>query len=634
MTQAIAHRGPDDYGYCTSMQGSIAVWRDAPPKGVTAPGVAMGHRRLSILDLSEAGRQPFLSADNRYAMVYNGEVFNYKELRKELENAGVRFHTNTDTEVVLAAFLHWHTECFNRFNGMWAIVIWDRLTNSLIACRDRFGIKPLYYQQIGNNWTFASEIKAILDNPTAIKGINALVLAQYLLDFGNPRDGNTFYEQVYEVLPGTYMELTPTSTRTKRYWNPPIKSNYITNFPTLEDAADYLRCLLTDSVALRMRSDVRIGTMMSGGMDSTSVISVVRSLMDSSNVAQQATGDQLQAFSAIFRGTNIDEEPLIDEVCAYLDVNANKVFPHQQNDPLALLYTSIWHLERPYFNSVPLVHTLLMRKARSIGVKVVLNGHGPDEMLAGYPTKYIPSVIADALAGLRWSDAIHEINCMRDVHKLGRLRTLRRAINILTTRVPLLKPARARSESLSLLTHEMRDIVSRHLYRYARISSMNCLNNALHEDFFYQSLPKWLHLEDRISMSESIEARLPFLDYRIVEFAFSLPNQYKIQNGMTKLVLRKAMEKYLPQSVITHTRKVPFSGPDREWICGPLRPWLTATFLNGKAHLYDYLNATAVRELLRDFLDSPSTRTHQYQVWRFITTELWMQIYFYGKRTC
>ena len=626
MTHILSHRGPDDYGFCAPAARGVVHWKDTPPQEPLVPGAAMGHRRLSILDLTEAGRQPFCSPDHRYALVYNGEIFNYKELRTELEAAGVIFRTRTDTEVVLAAYAEWGTECFNRFNGMWALVIWDRLENTLVASRDRFGIKPLYFQRTADSWIFASEVKAILAHPSATRSVNDAALVSYVMDLGHPHDGQTFYAGVHAVEPATYILVTPRQTEVQRYWNLPQGNR--ASFRNIGEAAERLEELLRDSVSLRMRSDVRVGTMLSGGLDSTSVISMVRRLMESSSAAHEATGDTLQAFTAIYQNSDIDEEPLVDELCRSLGVRANKVHPLQEDDLQELLYKSAWHMESPFFNSVPIVHTLLMRKARSVGVKVVLNGHGPDEMFAGYPASYIPEKIGDSISGLRWSEAFREITAMRDVHGLGRRKALQRSLVSRTPRWLRYWNLRASAASSPLLRKESQDLLRRQSRPDLEFSGNGGLKSALCDDFFYQSLPNWLHLEDRISMSESIEARLPFLDYRIVEFAFSLPSEFKIENGVTKRVLREAMKNYLPGVITGNSRKIPFSGPDTSWIRGPLRPWVEQTFLKQSARIFDYFEPSTTKALLKSFLDSPSSGISPYRIWKLVNTEVWLQVHF------
>lgn len=622
MTHVLAHRGPDDFGFGASAADGFVCWKDQPPSVAFVPGVAMGHRRLSILDLSDAGRQPLVSADGRYALVYNGEVYNYRELRAELERHGRRFATQTDTEVVLQAYAQWGTGCFARFNGMWALVLWDAQRRELVACRDRVGVKPLYRQRIGKAWVYASEVKAILAHERSTRGVEAGVLAAYLADVGQPHGGQTFYRDVEEVQPGTCIVASPTATRIDRYWTLPQQPS---TCRSIDEAAEALEALLVDTVRLRMRSDVRVGTMLSGGMDSTTVISMMRQQMRSDSAAHRATGDTLQAFTAIYPDSSLDEEPLVDELCRTLELRANKVYPLQQHDLDELLRVASWHMERPYFNSVPLVHTLLMRLARSVGVKVVLNGHGSDEMLGGYPSRYIPEAIGDSITGGRWIEAWQALIDMRDIHGLGRRRALTRALE---TRLPTsVRQRRMVEERLqaSTLSPVSRTLAAGTVAPAFPDRWQGGLQRALFEDFFYQSLPTWLHLEDRISMAESIEAREPFLDYRIVELAFSLPNQFKVGNGVTKRVLRHAMKGRLPEAIVANSRKTPFSGPDAAWLRGPLRRWVERAFIDGDARVFEFVEPTTTRAMLRGFIGSEHSPTHPYAVWKLVSTEVWLR---------
>jgi asparagine synthase (glutamine-hydrolysing) len=304
-------------------------------------------------------------------------------------------------------------------------------------------------------------------------------------------------------------------------------------------------------------------------------------------------------------------------------VRANKVRPLDEEVLVDLLQKAMWHMERPYFNSVPLVHTLLMRKARSEGVTVVLNGHGPDEMFAGYPASYIPAAIGDSIRKLRWGEAWREATAMRDIHGLARRRALQRGL--WGHRAAARRAGDLSSDGLALLEGDVARAVAARAQSSFGSDTSDGLDRELREDFFRRSLPAWLHLEDRISMSQSIEARLPFLDYRMVEFAFTLPNEFKISRGITKRVLREAMRGQLPASILSSTRKVPFSGPDAAWIRGPLRQWIERSFFDERPRIFDYLRAPAVRDLLQDFLNSAAPRSHQYQVWKIVSTELWLR---------
>jgi len=620
MTNTLVHRGPDDYGFVFINRDNSSFWKSSRPEAMTGPGVALGHRRLSILDLSDAGRQPFSSNDKQFWIAYNGEIYNYVEIREELKGSGFRFDTSTDTEVLLAAYQHWGVECFNRFNGMWSLVIWDNYRKQLVACRDRFGIKPLYSCRIGNDWFFASEIKALLQHPDINPQPDSSSVFNFLFGDGMPDPGNTFFSGINEIRPGQYITLTQGKCINSCYWKLP--RTFIKRRRTPDSAAEELFSLLGDAVKLRLRSDVKVGTMLSGGLDSTSVISLIKRLLDSNSDARRVVGDQLHAFNAGFPGLSIDENRNVTEISDKLDLAAHIVYPMDEDDALDLFDTANFHMEAPFHNSVPMVHTLLMKKARSTGVKVVLNGHGADELFAGYPSEYSSPALYDMLTGLRWGQAYHQINGYHRNYGLGRKKVLLRAFN------KSLPDWNRLSSNYKIDPIYPPDMVREHQNPPGKMPLMNRLEQRLRADFSRAILPRWLHMEDKISMASSIEARLPFLDYRIVEFAFSLDNSLKIRNGTTKYVLRKAMHNFLPGKILQDNRKLPFSGPERFWLTGSLKDTLVSSFLTSTPLVGDYLNNGALREKISGYISGESPTTNDRQIWRIFNTEMWLRKYF------
>jgi asparagine synthase (glutamine-hydrolysing) len=615
MTHSMAHRGPDDFGFMLSTPAETLSWKTARQRDtLDGPGVAFGHRRLSILDLSESGHQPFMSCDHRFWMVYNGEVFNYIELRAELTAAGYRFTTNTDTEVILQAFACWGRECFNRFNGMWAIVIWDTATRTLTASRDRFGIKPLHVAQVNGDWIFASEAKAILLHPAIARAPNRDVLLPFLgqgtyrhfvaasdrdtllqFDQGLFNTKSTFFSGIEHLEPATTTTIKDGVVLNYRFWNPP--HNNTRTYRNVGEAAEVLRALFTDAVKLRLRSDVGVGTMLSGGVDSTSVICTVKRLLDSDQHVRNVIGERISAFHASFPGLANDEAKNVDMLSRHLDLGAQRVLPLKTPAPEidAILRHTIDHLESPFFNSVPIVLTLLMRRARSIGVKVILNGHGADELFAGYPIRYFFFALADMISNFQFLAALSHFERIHRTLGFDRVQVARRAWKLLRTGDCF----KGRSR----------------------------LDTVLRMDLFTYLLPHWLQLEDRISMSESIEVRLPFLDYRIVEFALSLDDRLKISNGTTKFVLREAMKDRLPHAIATDSRKIRFSGPDMQWLTGPLRPQLEAVFIDGAPLLATWLRADRLRKTVAAFVGNPKPWRVP-QIWRLLSAELFLRQHF------
>jgi asparagine synthase (glutamine-hydrolysing) len=606
MTHSLAHRGPDDFGFMISGPAGTLNWKTNRPREVfDSPGVAFGHRRLSILDLSESGHQPFVSHDQRYWMIYNGEVYNYRELRGELTAAGYAFTTGTDTEVVIHAFAHWGPDCFNRFNGMWAIIIWDTLTQTLIVSRDRFGIKPLFFAKVAGDWIFASEAKAILLCPGFTAAPDGDVLFRFVVGHIRP-ESSTLFASIKLCAPATTMVIKGGVSVERRFWQPPEEINQ--TFRNVDEASEELRSLFTDSIKLRLRSDVRVGTMLSGGVDSPSVISTVRRQLDADPNVRNIMGERILAFNASFPGYPVDEAQKVTTICKYLDLAAHRVLPLDlaASDLESILDHTIDHLEMPFHNAVPIVLTLLMRKARSVGVKVVLNGHGADELFAGYPGCLFLA-LADMVTNFRFVSALSHFEGIHRTQGLPRKKIFRRARAVLNQPIPA-------------------DTAD------TRIRGRSRVDRASRRDLFLRGLPHWLQMEDRISMSESIEARMPFLDYRIVEFALSLDDRMKISNGITKLVLRKAMEDRLPDSIVNDARKIRFSIPMAQWLSGALRSRLEAFFIHDTPLLANWLDVPGMRKTVGSFLQRPKP-VFSGRVWRLLNAELCVRRYFGDQRT-
>lgn len=616
MVTALSHRGPDDYGYAFVSPDAILRWKDENQGGLRGCGVALGHRRLSILDLSASGAQPFFSADRQVVLVFNGEIFNYVELRKELQMEGFDFVTDTDTEVLLQAYRKWGTGCFERFNGMWAMVLWDASTDTLIASRDRFGIKPLLYARGRHNWYFASEAKSLFKAPEVCVRPNLNSVSRYLSNKSLPATGESFFAGLNTITPGTYLTLRNGEAKEHRYWNMPCGNQV---FSDIDKATERLDYLLTDSVRLRMRADVRVGTMLSGGLDSTSVIAKISELLRSDPSTRRSVGDSLQAYNAAFPTLEIDESNRVNEVVNRLGLGLQSVYPLDEMDVEKLYDDALVSMERPFSNAVPMVHTLLMRKARATGVKVVLNGHGADELLGGYP-RYIPILSADYL---RRGQLRSCLSLVRGMSKRDEFRGLSALTRTLDHALPYrLRPWRKRSGRPTIFTFQH----GRKNAGNERPAGRSALDQILKHDFMYKVLPSWLDMEDRISMSESIEARVPFLDYRLVEFAFSIEDSLKIHDGSTKYILRKAMQDVLPKSIVAEKKKFFFSGPDATWMRGALKPMIKSTLCSTDSRVRDFVDGDVLQSELAQFFDGKSELTGE--IWRVLNTEMWLRRFF------
>jgi asparagine synthase (glutamine-hydrolysing) len=628
MTNQLIHRGPDDYGYAFIGPEKQVIWHDASPSVIYSRGVAMGHRRLSILDLSVAGRQPFYSPDKRYWMVYNGEVYNYCELRDELKGLGHHFYTSTDTEVVLVAFKQWGKGCLNRFNGMWAFVIWDTKTETLFVSRDRFGIKPLYYFRMDNKWFFASEIKALFKHPSIIAKANKAHIFRYLWSVQRPENAETFFKDIYSVPPASFLEIKTETVAMHRYWSLPEYSNTLK--VSHEDKCRQFVDLLRDSVRLRLRSDVKVGTMLSGGLDSTSISCMINELLSNQGNKITSIPDMQQAFSASYPNLWNDETEKVDELGRALHINVEKVYPINE-DVKRIFKNVINAIEEPFGGNMPQVQYMLMHRAKAKGIKVTLNGHGPDEMLAGYPLRHCALVAIEYLNKLLLGKFYSEYINMKSLH----------GINLQDLIYSFFFNFSPASGNLmrNILRNSKRKYFNKKLFTQYHPDSFRSLDKTtggrtvldrrLRREFFTEIVPPTLQIEDRISMSASIESRVPFLDYRIVEFAFGLSDSDRINKGVTKYLLRNAMKDYLPPSIRNDNKKLFFNGDILTWMQNGLKSTINDLLMDGESNICEFMNPLQFRPLISSVFNKGSFDNWDEElVWRMLVTEIWMRSFF------
>jgi asparagine synthase (glutamine-hydrolysing) len=559
MSGVIRHRGPDDEGEFFS-----------------GP-VAMGFRRLSILDTSPHGHQPMVSDDGEVVLVFNGEIYNYLELRNELQARGHKFKSTGDTEVLLHAYLEWGTQCVNRFNGMWAFVFLDRRARKLFGSRDRFGIKPLYRYSSRGEVLFASEIKAIRASGLYRGGTNWRTASCYLLEGRLDDTPETFYAHIEQIAPGMAFELTLEGEfKQWRYWSvdEPVAFEG-------RDPAQAFSELFEDAVRLHMRSDVPVGVHLSGGLDSTSIICASARI----RAAAGANGP-LMAFSYI--APEFDESRYIKDT---IDQTAATLVKLQSN-PVRL-----WELMRevmrfqdePIHSMTPLVGYELMRLSASSGIKVILNGQGADETIAGYGS-YFSDYWCTLLKGREPVRAWHEVGRYVAAHGGNQTRLYarqwRRLAQAWMTSVHIYRSA-ARWKRRRAITNDrwFTQELAKSLDVDDNGSPQVDLNSSLARSIYRHPLPLYLRIEDRNSMAHSIEARLPFLDYRLVSLSFGLPPEWRLRGPWNKYVLREAMRGRIPESVRTRIDKMGFPVPWRKWFADTLNE-----------PILDLLNSRAVRE--------------------------------------
>lgn len=589
---AMAHRGPDGHGIWTAADGRTCL----------------GHVRLAIIDLSAGAAQPMLDESGQVALTFNGEIYNYLELRSVLLAEGHRFHTTSDSEVLLRSYMHWGAGCLERLNGMFSFAIWDGRQGRLFAARDRFGEKPFYYRHTPDSFRFASEIKALLTDPGTPARLDERAAVRYLALTHVDGEPGTFFRDICQLPPAHWLLADADGLTIRRYWD---LSEHDAPPATDVKHIEAFRAMFLDSVRLRLRSDVPVGTGLSGGVDSSSVVGAVRALLPETAPAQAT-------FSARFREGNTDEGAFIDAVVARGAVRDHHVFL----DPNALpadLDRLVWCQDEPFVSLSMYAQHKVMELARDSGVTVLLDGQGADEFLGGY----VPPAFGGRLASLvqhgNWRGALAELRAYGRRHG-----NPMRAVRFLGT--SLLPPSlwtklKARTEGAhSLLRPGLFARYEDSLVSPVRAPFTSALKAGLYQQLTSTSLPSLLRFGDRNSMTFSRETRLPFLDHRLVELGMSLPDHLLVSDGVTKVVLRKAMAPDLPRVVVDRMDKLGFAPPQDVWLRGPLRSWFES--LLTKAARSELLVADAVRERWQRFLVG---RASLAPLWRIVNLHLWRE---------
>lgn len=551
MGVVLAHRGPDDVGT------------------YVAPRVAFVFRRLSILDVSACGHQPMVAEDGQYVVVFNGEIYNFLELRGELESLGWRFKSSGDTEILLTAYRQWGADCVTRFNGMWAFLIHDLRRGVLFGSRDRLGVKPLYRYRTGTHVLFASEIKAIRASGVYTGSLRHDKAAEFLL-VGRadqvPENGDTFHEGIEQVPPGTAFEVSADGAeRAWRFWSIATHEGAAESGPPPERFSR----LFSDSVHLRLRSDVPMGVALSGGLDSTSVMCVM-----SAALAERPSDVRPQPVRAFcYLSPDFDESSYIAATLQHTGAELHPVHV----DPVRMwegLGSFLWHHDEPVHSMSAMVGYEVYRTASAAGVKVVLGGQGADETGAGYPN-YFRQFWQELVVTGAWRRLQAEIGDYSRVHgqpaSLLLRQALRGALGTALRHVPGYGPWAARRDTSRTRSHPWftGDFAARLLPAPAADAPWR-LHEALRWSVERAPLPLYLRVEDRNSMAHSVEARLPFMDYRLVEFLFSLPSFWKLRGALNKYVLREGMRGVIPEVVRARVDKMGFPTSAQRWFAGPL----------------------------------------------------------------
>ena len=562
-TTAIRHRGPDDEGYLLintrSGRTELCGGKDTTSE-LRLPDIfqfasekfdlAFGFRRLSILDLSPDGHQPMASADKREWIIFNGEIYNYIELRDELSLLGHKFHTGSDTEVILAAFRQWGEACVERFNGMFALALWDASNQTLFLARDRFGEKPIHYVYRQDKlFAFGSEMKTLWAANLAGRDVHAETLARFQ-HYGQVDVGDqTFYEGILRLPQAHSLKVSaPGNFWKRRYWD--IDPREQEDGKSDSFYSEQFRELLTDSVRLRLRADVPVGSSLSGGLDSSTIVSIINRLLPPEGIQK--------TFSARFDEPASDEGKWIDLVTRENRVQRADVWPTPEQffDELTKVF---WHQEEPFSSTSIYAQWCVMRLARENDVTVLLDGQGADEMLAGYHS-YFEEYSADLLTSmnlpryLKWKK-----NC-RDLHGYAP-RTISRVAKQTVPSV-LKRPVQRVMRSLG----ELPQVERRKPEFPAEFRKLSSLKKQLWWNTTREGLVELLRYADRNSMAHSREVRLPFLDHRLVEFVFRLPDQLLMRDGWTKWILREAFRGIVPAAITDRIDKLGYMPPQKRWL--------------------------------------------------------------------
>jgi asparagine synthase (glutamine-hydrolysing) len=605
MTDAIAHRGPDGEGfYIDSFIG-------------------LGHRRLAIIDLSPAGHQPMATEDGNYVIAYNGEVYNFQEMRIELESLGHKFKSKTDTEVILQAYVQWGKECLTRFNGMFAFAVWDKTKQEIFLARDRYGIKPLYYCIIGSTFIFASEQKAIIEHPAVQREIDLEGLIEYFT-FQNIFTDHTLLKGI-RIFPAgcfTYVPLGTSldSLKPIRYWDFDFKKP--DSAAREEEYVEELDRLFRQAVNRQLISDVELGSYLSGGMDSGSITAIASDQLP--YIKTFTCGFDLHSASGLELGFDEREKA---ELMSYRFKTEHYEMVLKAGDMERILPKLTWHVETPRVGqSYP---NFYVAQLASKFVKVVLSGSGGDELFGGYPWRYYRAAVS--------SDFEHYIDQYY-------------------TYWQRLIPNKVIHEVFRPIWRQVKHVWTRDIFR--DVFSNRRTDLATPEDYvnysMYFEAKTFLHgllvIEDTLSMAHGLETRVPFLDNDLVDFAMHVPVAFKLRNLDSvvrmnenepgpkatryfertrdgKLLLRKVMERYIPPEV-TEGEKQGFSAPDASWFRGESIEYVRRTLYDERAHIYEFFDQKVIKKLVDEHLEAKQNR--RLFIWSLLNFEWWCRTFLYA----
>lgn len=614
MCDVSIHRGPDGDGH---------IFYDTLSKkpGLKTSNLALGHRRLKIIDLSRSGDQPMSNEDNTVWIVYNGEIYNYLELKEELRQKGHIYKSTSDTEVILHAYEEYGEECVKRFNGMWSFCIYDTRKNILFCSRDRMGEKPFFYYHDEDTFIFSSEIKSIFASKIIKASPNYKAVYSYLIrNLGyTAYTGETFFKDIFQLKAGhsLVIPLDTGSLSIKKYWSFPLNNELR---GTDHELIAMFRDIFMDAVKLRLRSDVPVSSYLSGGLDSSSVASFASSILGKGS---------LTTFSSCFDNPQYDEREYINKVIDHWNLKSHFIFPRAENF-LNELPSLIWHQEEPFLHLNVYSQWEIMKAVKAKGFKVILNGHGGDEALAGYPKDF----------------AFYFADFLKKGNILGYLKELK-GYDGTTLNYP---GSSAAADSFKIL---LSGVIPGSLKRYVKRNSY--LNRMLDPGFISENnasfqikecpksflqkssfmgftiypVPEWVKYEDRTSSAHSVESRSPFLDYRVLELSSSLPNRLKIKSGINKYILREAAKGILIDDVRNRRDKKGFPTPSAEWFTNGMRDYVNGIINSDSFKKRGVFNINEVRKHFE--YHCAGRVDYKFEIWSWINLELWMRGFIDGQ---
>lgn len=602
------HRGPDGKG----------AWLSPTPSLGT---IALGHRRLSIIDLSTAAAQPMFYADGRYAIVFNGEIYNYLEIRAELSSLGANFRTESDTEVLLAAYAQWGSEFLSKLNGMFAFTIWDRKLGLLFVARDRFGEKPLYAAQLAcGGIAFASEAKALFAHPDVSAQIDLEAVNDFLGGGALIAGSRTLFKQVvrFPAASAAIYDADGKQLQCWRYWTPDFTN--IDRSISSRDAADEFGLRLRRSLKLRLRSDVQVGACLSGGLDSSTLVGMLAKMESEKGQILRHT------YSARFDDDpTMSEGPFIDKVLNYTGVDRHFITP-SADQFVADARRLYWHQEIPFLSSSVYLEWCVLRLARETGTTVMIDGQGADELLGGYPqffklrqldlaqTLRLKSLFAEtrsyadrlARAKILYADSERRFSAksaytISDIAEMEARRHLAGLRNSITRRTPSSgAPVRSGVPDRS---------------GYFRTNLANSL--------LYDSLPMQLHSADRTAMAHGVETRFPFLDYELVDWTIGLPDDALTEDGWQKIILRRAAAGFIPDDVRWRADKVGYAAPQDRWMAGGMRDWMEDRLSSPQLAEFPAFDKQSSQAAFADIVEGRSTDS--WSLFRWASTAEWLE---------